>query len=164
MAPITASIEVACSPETVFGYVTDPSRFGEWQENVTGGQTDGASPQRVGAICHTTRRIGFAERPVTSEVTHVDPPRTWGVRGIDGPIRALVDVNVRALDDPYRSALTITIDFEGHGIGKMLVPLVIRREAAKEMPRNLQRLKSNLESAAADGSPGEESGRQSRAT
>ncbi len=37
MAPITASVEVACPPETVFTYVTDPSRFGEWQENVTGG-------------------------------------------------------------------------------------------------------------------------------
>jgi hypothetical protein len=164
VAPVTASVEVACAPQTTYSYVTDPSRFGEWQENVTSGHMDGAGPHGVGAICHTTRRIGFAERPVTSEITRSDPPRSWGVRGIDGPIRALVDVTVRALDDPQRSAITVTIDFEGRGIGKLLVPLVVRREAAKEMPRNLQRLKANLESGAANAPPGDASGRQSGAT
>jgi hypothetical protein len=34
----------------------------------------------------TTRRIGGAEREVTSQVSKLDPPRAWGVRGIDGPI------------------------------------------------------------------------------
>jgi len=149
MAPITASIEVACPPQAVFSYVTDPAHFGEWQENVTSGHMDGDGPHGVGAICRTTRRIGFAQRPVISEITHIDPPRTWGVRGIDGPIRALVDVTVGALDDPRRAALTISIDFEGRGIGKLLVPLLVRREASKEMPRNLSRLKANLESRAA---------------
>ena len=52
---------------------------------------------RVGARCLTTRRIGGANRPATSKVTHIDPPRTWGVRGIDGPIRATVDVTVEPL-------------------------------------------------------------------
>ena len=146
MTAITAYVEVACPPETVFAYVTDPSRFGEWQENVTNGHMDGDGPCAVGAICRTTRRVGFAERPVTAEITHIDPPRTWGVRGIDGPIRARVDVTVRALDDPARGALTISINFEGHGIGTLFAPFV-RRGATKEMPRNLQRLKANLETS-----------------
>jgi hypothetical protein len=38
----------------------------------------------VGTRCHTTRRIGGADRTSVSEVTHIDPPKTWGVRGIDG--------------------------------------------------------------------------------
>ena len=42
----------------------------------------------VGDQCLTTRRIGGTDRPVTSRVAHIDPPRTWGVRGVDGPIRA----------------------------------------------------------------------------
>jgi hypothetical protein len=29
--------------------------------------------------------------PVTSELVRVDPPRAWGVRGIDDPIRATAD-------------------------------------------------------------------------
>jgi hypothetical protein len=81
---------------------------------------------------------------VTSELTHVDPPRTWGVRGIDGPIRATVDLTVDALTE-MRSRLTIAVDFEGHGIGKILVPLVVRPQARKEMPRNLATLKRRIE-------------------
>jgi len=38
--------------------------------------------------------------------------------------------------------------FEGHGIGKLLVPLVVEREARKEMPVNLSALKERLERGA----------------
>jgi hypothetical protein len=84
-------------------------------------------------------------RAVTSVVTHVDPPRTWGVRGIDGPIRATVDLTVVPVDDTS-SRLTITVDFDGHGIGKILVPLLVRRQARKEMPANVATLKGRVES------------------
>jgi len=43
------------------------------------------------------------------------------------------------------SRLTIAVDFEGHGIGKMLVPLLVRRQAQKEMPANLATLKRRIE-------------------
>jgi hypothetical protein len=66
------------------------------------------------------------------------------VRGIDGPIRAAVDVTVQPLGDE-RSRVTIAVDFAGHGIGKLLVPLVVRREARQEMPANVARLKERLE-------------------
>ena len=98
----------------------------------------------VGTRCHTTRRIGGTERSSVSEVTRIDPPKTWGVRGIDGPIRALVDLTVQPLT-AERSRLTISVDFTGHGIGKLLVPLIVRREAAKEMPANVAALKRQLE-------------------
>jgi hypothetical protein len=94
------------------------------------------------------RRIGGAERPSTSVLTKMNPPTRWAVRGIDGPIRAQVDVTVQALSDT-RSSLSIDVDFEGHGIGKVLVPLIVRRQAATEMPANLARLKTNLESGSA---------------
>jgi hypothetical protein len=84
------------------------------------------------------------ERPVTSQLVQFDPPRAWAVRGTDGPIRAQVDVSVEALSD-RRSRLTIAVDFEGHGLGKVLVPLVVRRQARKEMPGNVARLKRRVE-------------------
>jgi uncharacterized protein YndB with AHSA1/START domain len=145
MAPITATAEVGRPPNAVFSYVTDPARFGEWQKNVVSGHMEGNGPISVGAKCMTKRRIGFAERPVTSEVTHIDPPRTWGVRGVDGPIRAIVNVTVEPLDQNQRSRVTIELDFEGHGIGKLIVPLAVRREARNEMPENLRMLKERLE-------------------
>jgi hypothetical protein len=129
----------------VFAYVTDPVRFLEWQKNVISGQMVGEEPQGVGARCLTTRRIGFVQRPVTSEITLIDPPRRWGVRGIDGPIRALVNLTVEPVEEGRRSRVAIEIDFEGHGIGKLLVPLIVRREARGEMPENLRKLKSRLE-------------------
>ncbi|GAA4572197.1 hypothetical protein GCM10023176_34600 [Micromonospora coerulea] len=72
------------------------------------------------------------------------PTHEVGVRGIDGPIRAIVNLAVEPVT-ARRSRLTIAVDFEGHGIGKLLVPLVVRREARKEMPTNLATLKQHLE-------------------
>jgi hypothetical protein len=92
---------------------------------------------------------------VTSELTDVDPPRTRGVRGIDGPIRATVDLTVDALTET-RCRLTIAVDFEGHGIGKILVPLVVRPQARKEMPRNLATLKRRIEMELARSSASED--------
>ena len=66
------------------------------------------------------------------------------MRGTDGPIRATVDVLVEPLSD-VRSRLTISVDFTGHGIGKILVPLMVRREARKEMPGNMAALKQRME-------------------
>ena len=146
MAPIRTTTEVARPPEEVFAYVTDPTRFAEWQEAVVSGNMDGSEPHAVGDRCITTRRIGGTERAVTSEITHIDPPRGWGVRGVDGPIRAMVDVSVTPLNEGQRSQVTIDLAFTGHGIGKLLVPLVVRRSARKEMPANLERLKQRLES------------------
>lgn len=145
MAPITATIEIARTPREVFAYVTDPSRFDEWQHNVIDGRMEGGGPPAVGDRCVTVRRIGLAKRPSTSEIAEVSPPRSWSVRGIDGPIRARVDVAVESLDGGARSRVTIGVDFDGHGIGRLLVPLVVRREAEKEMPSNVTRLKERLE-------------------
>ena len=141
---ITTTADVDRAAADVFAYATDPARFHEWQAGVTEGHLDHPGPVEAGARCLTTRRIGGASRTVTSEVTHVDPPRTWGVRGIDGPIRATVDLTVEPLTGGA-SRLTIAVDFEGHGIGKMLVPLLVRRQAQKEMPTNLATLKRRIE-------------------
>ena len=144
MPPIVTSAEIGRPAAEVFAYATDPTRFSEWQQGVVDGHMDGPLPPAVGARCVTTRRIGGANRPSASELVHIDPPKTWGVQGIDGPIRAAVEVQVEPLTDS-RSRLTISVDFTGHGIGKILVPLMLRREARKEMPGNMAALKQKIE-------------------
>jgi hypothetical protein len=79
--------DVERPPEEVFAYTTDPARFHAWQKSVEAGHVDGDDPYRVGAKRITTRRIGMAKRPVSSEIAVAEPPRRWAVRGIDGPIR-----------------------------------------------------------------------------
>lgn len=144
MAPITSSTEINRPATDVFAYSTDPTRFSEWQKGVIDGHLEGSGTPSVGDKCLTTRRIGYAHRQVSAELTLIDPPRSWRVRGIDGPIRARVDLTVDPVTDT-RSRLTITLEFEGHGIGKLLVPLVVERGARKEMPANLSALKARLE-------------------
>ena len=146
MAPIVNSIEISRRPEDVFPYVTDPSHLAEWQESVVWVRAD--SPFTVGSKVVVTRRVGRMERAMTNEVTEVTPPATWGVRGTDGPIRGNVKGTVEPLADGERSRVTISLDLEGHGIGKVLLPLVVRRQVQAEMPRNLQRLKERLEGGA----------------
>ena len=146
MPPLTSSIEVARPPEDVFAYVTDPSTMPERQQNCMSGHMD-SSTTRVGSKSTTVRRVGGRAREVVTEITEYDPPQRWADRGISGPIRAIVAVTVEPLTDRAESRLTIELDFTGHGIGKLLVPLVVRRQAAAEMPENMRRLKQRLEAS-----------------
>lgn len=144
MTVVTASVDVSRPAAEVFDYATDPRRFREWQKGFVEGHLDAPDGAQVGARCVTVRRIGFVNRTITSELTSVEPPRRWSIRGIDGPIRACVEVDVESLAE-LRSRLTITLDFEGRGIGRLLVPMFVVPEARKEMPGNLDRLRRHLE-------------------
>jgi hypothetical protein len=80
-------------------------------------------------------------------VTQVDPPRTWGGRGIYAPIRATVHVAVEPVTEAS-ARVTDAVDVDGHGIGRGLVPLVGRRQARTEMPVNIAALKERVEALA----------------
>lgn len=147
MAPIVSIIEIDRPPLDAFAYVTDPATMNEWQPGVTSGRMD-RTPTVVGAHCLATRKVGGTTREVVTEITEYDPPRRWADHGIDGPIRAVVSVTVDPLDEGARAKVTIELDFEGHGIGKILVPLLVRRQAARDMPSTMLTLKQRLESGA----------------
>ncbi len=140
----TVTVEVDRPAAEVFAYATDPTKFHEWQQGALSGALESNGTPELGDRCLTVRRIGGAERPSTSELVRYDPPHAWSVRGIDGPVRAGVDVTVEPLSD-LRSRLAITVDFDGHGVGRLLVPLVVRRQARAEMPDNLARLQQQVE-------------------
>jgi uncharacterized protein YndB with AHSA1/START domain len=149
MAPIVQSIEISRRPEDVFSYMTDPSHLPEWQESAVSVRREGEAPLALGSRVVVTRRVvGGRELAMTSEVTELNPPRGFVVRGIDGPVRGIGRWTIEPLGDGERSRVTGTLDFEGHGIGKLLIPLVVRRQVGAEMPRNMQKLKQRLESGA----------------
>jgi uncharacterized protein YndB with AHSA1/START domain len=148
MSAIKESIDISRRPEDVFAYVTDPSHIPEWQESAVSVRPVGDAPGGVGSRVVVTRRIGRREIPMTMEVTELDPPRHWSIDGVDGPVRGHVHGTIEPLGDGERSRVTLSLDFEGHGIGKVLVPLVVRPQVRKEMPRNEQKLKGVLEQRA----------------
>jgi uncharacterized protein YndB with AHSA1/START domain len=148
MSSIKESIDIDCRPEEVYSYVTSPSHLPEWQESAVSAHEVGETAFGVGSKVAVTRRVGRREFPATMEVTEFDPPRSWHLHGIDGPVRGDVHGTIEPLDDGRRSRLTIDVDFEGRGMGKLLVPLVVRPRARKEMPKNEQTLKHLLEHSA----------------
>jgi uncharacterized protein YndB with AHSA1/START domain len=137
MSSIVSTFEIDRPPDDVFAYVTDPTRFAEWQPDVV-------NVRVAGSRFTTTRRIGPTERTMTQEIVTVNPPTTWAARGVDGPIRPSATVTVEPLDDGTRSRVTVALDFEGRGIGVPLLPMV-RRQAAKGAPLSYRNLKQRLE-------------------
>jgi uncharacterized protein YndB with AHSA1/START domain len=149
VAPIVNSIEISRPPDEVFAYVTDPSQLPRWQESVVSVRWDAGTPVATGSRVVLTRRVGRIEREMTAEVAELTPPRSWAIRGVDGPVRGIVNGTIEPIEGGRGSRVTIALDFEGHGIGKLLIPLVVRRQARTEMPRNQQRLKERLEATPA---------------
>jgi uncharacterized protein YndB with AHSA1/START domain len=145
MAPIVSHIDIARRPDEVYSYATDPLRFAEWQRDVVHVRMAENRPARVGSRFITTRRIGRAERTMTQQIVELRPPTRWAARGVDGPVRPNASVTIEPLGDGTRSRATFSLDFEGRGIGKLLVALFVRRLAAKGAPASYQNLKELLE-------------------
>jgi uncharacterized protein YndB with AHSA1/START domain len=145
MSAIREVIDIDCSPDDVFAYVTDSSHLPEWQLSAVTAERLDEGPLHEGSRVRVTRRVGTREMPMTVEFTEVVPPYSWGLHGVDGPVRPHVHGEVEALEQGRRSRVTMEADFEGHGLGKVLVPLFVRRQLRKELPRDEQLLKERLE-------------------
>ena len=146
MAPISESIEINRTPADVFAYLDDVKRHGEWQSQIVDVQPQGDQPMGVGKRVQETRRVPGGDRTMTYEITEYEPPRQSSFRVLDGPIRAVGTVSVEPVDDGSRSRVTVTIDFEGHGLaGKVLLP-VAKTQARKQIPNDQARMKELLES------------------
>lgn len=55
---------------------------------------------------------------------------------------------VRPLGDGDRTRFTFELEFDGHALGRLLVPLFVRRQAARELSESHSILKRQLESRA----------------
>jgi uncharacterized membrane protein len=143
---IHESIEIGRPLQEVFDYACDANRFTEWQTNLVEVKTETEGPVRVGSRMRQTRRVGRGTRAFTVEVTDGDLPRWHSFKGIDGPVRPRGKITLEALDGGQRTRYSVELDFEGHGFGLLLTPLV-RRNASKSVPEDLRRLKQKLESA-----------------
>jgi uncharacterized protein YndB with AHSA1/START domain len=150
MPTIVESIEIARRPEEVFSYATDFSHFPEWQGGVVSVRRDDDAPLGVGSTAAVTRRAGPRELARTEQITELSPPRSWAVRGVGGSLTAIARGTIEPLDGGERSRVTIALDFEARGIGKLLVPLV-RRQARKQLPKNERQLKEVLERQSSPG-------------
>lgn len=144
---VVAAVDIARSPHDVFGYVADAAHIPDWQPDVRSAGFDEPARAGVGSRGREVRHVMGANRTITWEVTDYDPDHRYGVRGLDGPVRAHVTVELAPTDDGAGTHLEYGIGFEGHGIGK-LIAVLARKGARKDLPATLELLKQRLETNA----------------
>jgi uncharacterized membrane protein len=144
---ITQSIEIARRPEDVFAYLDQFERHVDWQESLEESRLETDGPPRVGSRVVQTRKTPMGRQKSAFELTEHDPPRKSAWHGADGAVRPEGSLTVEPVGDGSRSRVTLNLDLQGHGFGKIIAPLA-RRMAAREVPKAQARLKERLESGA----------------
>ena len=82
-----------------------------------------------------------------NEITEHDPPRKASFRGTAGLIRPVGTYTVDPTGESS-SRMNSELDLEGHGIGKLFA-ILARRQAAKQVPVDLEKFTELLESGVA---------------
>lgn len=144
MAPIRDSIEIARPPETVFAYLDQLDRHGEWQSTIVNSKLETPGPVGVGTRATDKRKVPGGTQDVTYEITEYDPPRRAAFRGVNGPVRPVGWVTVEPAGDGG-SKVTLELDLQGHGLLGMILGPLARSQARKEVPQDHRRLKERLE-------------------
>jgi hypothetical protein len=100
-----------------------------------GATTTPAAPFTSAGRANRASQANASARSATAGAPRasLDAPAAAAAPGVDGPIRPAANITIDPFDDGARSRVTFALDFEGHGIGKPLVPAV-RRQALKVAP------------------------------
>ena len=146
MAPISGSIEISRPAQDVFDYVGDLGRHTEWQSGLERVEVETEGPTRVGTRVQETRHVPGGKQTYHYEITQYDPPRTAAFQVVSGPIRPHGTIRFTSLDEGTRTRVELEMEFTGHGLGKLLVPLAAR-DARKHVPGDMQKLKERVESS-----------------
>jgi uncharacterized membrane protein len=150
MTPITGSIEISRPPQEVFDYVGDLSRHTEWQTGLVSVEVETDGPTKLGSRAKETRHVPGGNQTYEYEITQWDPPRVAAFEVKTGPVRPHGTIRFTSLDSGSRTRVEFEMEFVGHGLGKVLVPLAAR-DARKHVPGDLEKLKERVESGSKQG-------------
>jgi hypothetical protein len=93
------------------------------------------------------RNVPGGTRDFPYEITAHDPPRKASFRGTAGALRPVGTYTVDPTGESS-SRVNVELDLEGHGIGKLFA-ILVRRQAAKQVPLDQEKFKELLESGVA---------------
>lgn len=144
MAATMGSIEISRRPEDVFTYVLEPMYYPEWDDSAVSARREDSSAPTLGSKTTVLHRMGPLKVPTTEEVVEFNPPRQFTNRGVSGPLVGVATCTVEPLDGGRRSRLTIALEIEARGLGKLILP-VARPRARKTLPKQLKKLKEILD-------------------
>jgi uncharacterized membrane protein len=149
---IRHSIEINRPAAEVFAYLDQLNRHTEWQRSLVSAKVLTEGSTRVGTRVVERRKVPGGARDIPYEITSHEPPRKASFRGTAGPVRPVGTLTVDPVQESS-SRVTVELELEGHGIGKLFA-IIARRQAAKELPESHEKLKELLESGAAAAGPG----------
>lgn len=144
MAGAVESIEISRRPEDVFTYLLEPLYYPEWDSSVVSAHREDPSPLTVGSKTTVLHRMGPWKVPTTEELVELNPPREFTNRGVSGPLAGVSRCTVEPLNGGRRSRLTIALEIEARGLGKLLLPLA-RSRARRALPQQLEKMKAILD-------------------
>src|SRR4029077_7321868 len=144
---IKHSIEINRPAEEVFAYLDQVNRHNEWQGSLLSTTVETDGPPRVGTRVVEPPNVPGGRRDIPYEITEHDPPRKASFRGTAGPLRPVGTYTVDQTGGSS-SRMTLQLDLEGRGIGKLFA-ILARRQAAKEVPVDQEKFKELLEGGVA---------------
>jgi uncharacterized membrane protein len=144
---IKHSIEINRPVEEVFAYLDELGRHSEWQSSLVSAKVETEGPTRVGTRVVERRKVAGGARDIPYEITEHEPPRKASFRGTAGPVRPIGTITVEPVGESS-SRMTLELDLEGRGIGKLFA-ILGRRQASQQIPEDHKKFKELLESGAA---------------
>jgi carbon monoxide dehydrogenase subunit G len=128
-------VDIDCSPEDVYAYLTDVSNLPKWQSGVH-------SARREGSQIHESRHMLGRELSTTLEIEEEDPPRVFALRAVNSP----VPFSVRHEFEPSGRGTRLTVTGEGDaGMLPGFAAGIMARRAEKQFRKDFERLKKLLE-------------------
>jgi uncharacterized protein YndB with AHSA1/START domain len=140
---IEQSFTVACSPDAVFDYLTDPAKVAEWQTAKTSVESLTDGPPRLGSrMRERTKTPGGKEFEQVVEFTEFERPRRVHTHIVEGPY----PVDGTWLFEPHGAGTRIHFVAEGQlkGAMRLLGPLAARI-IARQFHGYHENLRRNLE-------------------
>jgi carbon monoxide dehydrogenase subunit G len=138
---IELTVEIARTPEDVFGLLSDIERLPEWQTSAVKAHTEG--PLAEGSRVTEKRRLLGREVDTELEVVVFEPPSRLTLRSLGGPVNFTVDHELVAQGGGTQ--LRFLAEAQPGGLLRLTEP-VLARTAEQEFRRDFDRLKKLLES------------------
>lgn len=138
-------IDMAASPEAVFGYLADVARWPEWTGAILECRVSDGSEVRAGSQLQQRVRSPGGSRNRVLNVTAADPPRALAFAGQIGPspIRWGFQIDPQG---PIKTSLMLWIEADQRGFMRAMPGSLMKSMFAKVNRRELVAIKSMLES------------------
>jgi len=139
MTVITNSVQIRCTPEEAFDYLSDIRNELEWNPGVE--SVEKLSDGPVGLGTKFLAKWKAAPKPVEVELIAFDRPRGWtGHNG--GPFEVTLTCRLEPGQDG--TTLHTAFDVQAHGVFRVIFPIFLRK-IRKEEAANMSYIKEALE-------------------